>query len=177
MPSPCHPPGPSPVLQWTPSHVRSWLTGLGLAKYSKQLCDQHRIDGPALLMLQEEDLRQPPLSLDILGDIKHLTYHINTLRFDLQCSDQKVQYCLYKQSSSSPPQPILGTPPHCSGPTLLPAQALMTPAMAWHLPWGGTRTSRVILPGVWSVLLAKLKFIFQSQTWPQSSTQRDGRLQ
>ena len=68
MPSPCHPPGPSPVLQWTPSHVRSWLTGLGLAKYSKQLCDQHRIDGPALLMLQEEDLRQPPLSLDILGD-------------------------------------------------------------------------------------------------------------
>ena len=106
MSTPCL--SPSPVLQWSSGDVKGWLTGLGLGRYAKQLCDQHRVDGPALLMLQEEDLRQPPLSLDILGDIKHLAYHINTLRFDLKCVDQKVQFCLSKQSSPFPSPPHAG---------------------------------------------------------------------
>ena len=51
MPSPSHL-TTSPVLKWTTSDVRSWLTELGMARYAKLLCDQHKIDGPALLMLQ-----------------------------------------------------------------------------------------------------------------------------
>eukprot|EP00092_Neocalanus_flemingeri_P100210 GFUD01127975.1.p1 GENE.GFUD01127975.1~~GFUD01127975.1.p1 ORF type:complete len:471 (-),score=133.53 GFUD01127975.1:170-1582(-) len=99
MPSPAHLP-PSPVLTWTTSEVRSWLTQLGMARYARLLCDQHRVDGPALLMLQEEDFRQPPLRLDVLGDIKHLAYHLSALRYDLQCSDLKVKYCLAQSPGS-----------------------------------------------------------------------------
>jgi len=99
MPSSCH----SPVLSWSINDVKRWLTELGLAKYAKQLCDQHRIDGAALLMLQEEDLKQPPLSFNILGDIKHLVYHLNNLKFDSQNYDKRAQYCL--SNPSFPPSP------------------------------------------------------------------------
>ena len=44
--------GPVPVLDWTIADVRSWLTELGMARYTKIICDQHKIDGPALLMIQ-----------------------------------------------------------------------------------------------------------------------------
>ena len=44
--------GPVPVLNWTIPDVRAWLTELGMARYAKIFCDQHKIDGPALLMLQ-----------------------------------------------------------------------------------------------------------------------------
>ena len=40
------------VLSWTISDVRAWLTELGMARYAKVICDQHRVDGPALLMIQ-----------------------------------------------------------------------------------------------------------------------------
>ena len=40
------------VLSWTISDVRAWLTELGMARYAKVFCDQHRVDGPALLMIQ-----------------------------------------------------------------------------------------------------------------------------
>ena len=43
---------PGPVLNWTISDVRAWLTELGMARYTKIICDQHKIDGPALLMIQ-----------------------------------------------------------------------------------------------------------------------------
>jgi len=99
MGSPPH----SPALSWSTSDVRRWLTEVGLAKYAKQLCDHHKIDGPALLMLQEEDLKRPPLSFPILGDIKHLTYHLNTLRYDAESYDKKSQYCLSQQVF--PPSP------------------------------------------------------------------------
>ena len=44
--------GPGPVLDWTIADVRSWLTELGMARYTKIICDQHKIDGPAQLMIQ-----------------------------------------------------------------------------------------------------------------------------
>ena len=44
--------GDRSVLTWTISDVRSWLTDQGMARYAKVFCDQHRIDGPALLMIQ-----------------------------------------------------------------------------------------------------------------------------
>ena len=82
------------VLSWTIGDVRSWLTELGLARYGKVFCDQHKIDGPALLMIQEQDLRQPPLQLEVLGDIKRLVYHIGSLKYNLVYPDAKTKFCL-----------------------------------------------------------------------------------
>jgi len=91
---------PDSVLSWSISDVRSWLTDLGMARYTKIICDQHKIDGHALLMLQEQDLRQPPLELEVLGDIKHLVYHLNYLKYNLVYPDKRVKYCLTQSSSS-----------------------------------------------------------------------------
>jgi hypothetical protein len=70
-----------------------------MARYTKIICDQHKIDGPALLMLQEQDLRQPPLQLEVLGDIKHLIYNLNSLKFGLAYPSPRVKYCLTQSSS------------------------------------------------------------------------------
>ena len=35
------------VLSWTISDVWAWLTELGMARYAKVICDQHRVDGPS----------------------------------------------------------------------------------------------------------------------------------
>jgi len=86
--------GDRSVLTWTISDVRSWLTDQGMARYAKVFCDQHRIDGPALLMIQEQDLRQPPLQLEVLGDIKRLVYQISALKYNLVYPDQITKYCL-----------------------------------------------------------------------------------
>jgi len=93
--------GDTNVFGWSTEEVRVWLTEVGLERYAKTLCDQHNIDGAALLMLQEEDLRQPPLKLEILGDIKKLSYHLNELRFEFHSVDPKVKYCLTYRSPPS----------------------------------------------------------------------------
>merc|ERR1719300_1168431 len=52
-------------------------------------------------MLSEEDLKQPPLNLDILGDIKRLSYNINSLRFELKKNiDPKTNFCLSSSNIS-----------------------------------------------------------------------------
>lgn len=95
------------ALTWTIGDVRIWLTELGLARYTKVFCDQHKIDGPALLMIQEQDLRQPPLQLEVVGDIKKLVYYIAALKFNLVYPDAQTKYCLNPSLSLSP----LGTGP------------------------------------------------------------------
>jgi len=85
------------VLTWTISDVRAWLTDIGMARYAKIFCDQHRIDGPALLMIQEPDLKQSPLQLEVLGDIKRIMYQISALKYNLAYPDQKTKYCLTQQ--------------------------------------------------------------------------------
>jgi len=91
---------PKAVLKWGTKDVRNWLSRVGLSKYARQLCEQHQIDGPALLMLKEEDLRKPPLNLECVGDIKRLSFHLNSLRYNLQSVDPKTQYCLSSSSSN-----------------------------------------------------------------------------
>ncbi|XP_071953795.1 sphingomyelin synthase-related protein 1-like isoform X1 [Antedon mediterranea] len=65
---------------WTCSDVEQWLIHNGFQQYSKILCDKHKIDGKALLLLNEDDLKTPPLQLKILGDIKRLYLLISTLQ-------------------------------------------------------------------------------------------------
>jgi len=82
------------TLHWTTAEVKAWLKSKGLGKYGDLLCDQHNIDGTALLMIQEDDLKSPPLKLSVLGDIKRLSYLIKELRYEFQTSDSKIKYCL-----------------------------------------------------------------------------------
>ena len=46
------------------------------------------------MLLQEQDLRQPPMQLEVLGDIKRLMYEISSLKYSLVCPDPKTRFCL-----------------------------------------------------------------------------------
>jgi len=65
---------------WNCKQVGNWLKDNGFDKYKKLFCDEHRINGEALMTLTEDDLKQPPLQLTILGDIKRLMLIINKLQ-------------------------------------------------------------------------------------------------
>ena len=68
------------VNQWTCKDVELWLKGNGFDDYIELFSNEHKIDGRALLVLNEDDLRNPPLELKILGDIKRLWIAISTLQ-------------------------------------------------------------------------------------------------
>ncbi|XP_018621682.2 sphingomyelin synthase-related protein 1-like isoform X1 [Scleropages formosus] len=68
------------VHQWTTKHVARWLKEEGFCDYVELLCNRHRLDGTSLLTLSESDLRQPPLELKVLGDIKRLMVALRRLQ-------------------------------------------------------------------------------------------------
>lgn len=67
-------------MSWTTSDVEQWLYSLNLSKFIDKFCKQNGIDGLTLLLMKEDDLRQPPLSIQHLVDIKKLWYHIRILQ-------------------------------------------------------------------------------------------------
>nr|KAI8765235.1 sphingomyelin synthase-related protein 1 [Biomphalaria glabrata] len=69
-----------PVETWTCEDVGNWLEEIGLEKFSDLFSKTHQIDGQVLLSLTEKDLREPPLQLNILGDIKRLSKHLRELK-------------------------------------------------------------------------------------------------
>ena len=85
------------VESWTCEDVRVWLDKQGFEENSYHLAVEHRIDGHVLLMLTEKDLRQPPLGLQRLGDIKRLAHHIQKLQ--VSCC----RYPLYSASKENIP--------------------------------------------------------------------------
>ncbi|KAL8580031.1 hypothetical protein ACOMHN_061352 [Nucella lapillus] len=72
--------GEAPLSQWSCDTVADWLRQQGFGDYSDLLCSQHKIDGPALLSLSEDDLKQPPIKMTVLGDIKHIMNKVQQLR-------------------------------------------------------------------------------------------------
>lgn len=68
------------VSTWSCNQVAQWLQDEGFGQYVELLCTQHRLDGLSLLALTEADLRGPPLSLSVLGDIKRLTLALHRLQ-------------------------------------------------------------------------------------------------
>eukprot|EP00057_Strongylocentrotus_purpuratus_P001997 XP_003723626.1 PREDICTED: sphingomyelin synthase-related protein 1 [Strongylocentrotus purpuratus] len=68
------------VESWTCKDVAKWLSTKGFGQYARQLCTNHTIDGQALLLLTEADLRSPPVSMKVLGDIKRLIRQIDLLK-------------------------------------------------------------------------------------------------
>ncbi|XP_063445712.1 sphingomyelin synthase-related protein 1-like [Mytilus trossulus] len=100
---------------WNCKQVGQWLKENGFEKYKKLLCDEHKINGEALLVLTENDLKQPPLQLTVLGDIKRLMLIIRKVQLQSNGNQspqpngsrtfQKTPTPLsrsYQQSSSSP---------------------------------------------------------------------------
>ena len=72
--------GRKKVQDWTCGDVRLWLQGRGFSNYSNTFSKDHKIDGKALLAMDESDLRNPPLELKILGDIKRLWLEIDAIQ-------------------------------------------------------------------------------------------------
>ena len=67
---------------WSTDKVAEWLRQNGFGKYEDLFCKEHEIDGEVLLLLNENDLRNPPLSLSVLGDIKRIMLRISQLRIE-----------------------------------------------------------------------------------------------
>lgn len=75
---------------WNCKEVGNWLKENGFDKYKKLFCEEHKINGEALLTLTENDLKQPPLQLTVLGDIKRLMLYINKLQSQCKNSHSPV---------------------------------------------------------------------------------------
>ena len=68
------------VHEWTVDDVRRWLVEKGFDVSIGELFESHKIDGGALLTLNEDDLRKHPLKLSCLGEIKKLYMSISQLQ-------------------------------------------------------------------------------------------------
>lgn len=75
----------SPILSWTVNDVERWLCSLNFSNFVDKFCKENGIDGLTLLLMKEDDLKQPPLAIQRLVDIKKLWYHIRLL----QCEDEQ----------------------------------------------------------------------------------------
>lgn len=55
----------STVVNWSPREVSVWLEKKGHSKYSQLLTVDHCIDGRALLLINEADLKCPPININV----------------------------------------------------------------------------------------------------------------
>uniref|UniRef100_A0A0R3RVM9 SAM domain-containing protein n=1 Tax=Elaeophora elaphi TaxID=1147741 RepID=A0A0R3RVM9_9BILA len=89
----CYPIASISPEKWSYDDVFIWLSEQGFEKYAKIIAYRHKIDGRTLLMLTEIDLREKPLELDCLGDIKRIGLAISRLRMDLKPLKAMVGTC------------------------------------------------------------------------------------
>lgn len=61
----------SSVVNWSPRDVSIWLEKKGHGKYSRLLAEDHCIDGRALLLVNEADLKNPPISINVCFNYLH----------------------------------------------------------------------------------------------------------
>ncbi|XP_046844895.1 sphingomyelin synthase-related protein 1-like [Xenia sp. Carnegie-2017] len=74
------------VASWDVEDVERWLVENGFSRYVDLLCKEHKIDGMCLLNLTERDLREAPMQIKVLGDVKRLWLSIVELRKTFQLS-------------------------------------------------------------------------------------------
>lgn len=70
----------SSILSWTVHDVEQWLCSLNLSDFVDKFCKENGIDGLTLLLMKEDDLKQTPLAIKRLVDVKKLWYHIRLLQ-------------------------------------------------------------------------------------------------
>ncbi|KAE9552577.1 hypothetical protein FO519_004194 [Halicephalobus sp. NKZ332] len=68
------------VKSWSCADVHQWMSINGFTDIADAFAFEQKIDGAALLLVTEDDLKQPPLSLPRLGDIKRLGKAIRELK-------------------------------------------------------------------------------------------------
>ncbi|XP_066592765.1 ceramide phosphoethanolamine synthase [Prorops nasuta] len=68
------------VAEWTIEDVKTWLEESGYGAYGNLFAGRHKIDGKALLMLKEDDLKSEGLNIIVLGDMKRLYISIKQLQ-------------------------------------------------------------------------------------------------
>ncbi|VDK84094.1 unnamed protein product [Litomosoides sigmodontis] len=88
--------------EWSYGDVATWLNEQGFEKYANIIAYRHKIDGYTLLMLTEADLREKPLELDCLGDIKRIASAISRLRMDLTPLEIKLKQSKRYECSCNP---------------------------------------------------------------------------
>ena len=77
------------VSTWSCEDVSNWLQENEFSDYTDKMF-HHKIDGSALLSLSEKDLREAPLALTILGDIKRMSAAIRKLQQDFDISSDPI---------------------------------------------------------------------------------------
>ncbi|XP_064632834.1 sphingomyelin synthase-related protein 1-like [Lineus longissimus] len=80
----------SNVKDWTIPDVEKWLQKNGFPTYVYLLCKTHKIDGKALLLLTESDIKG---EIEVLGDVKRMMIGIRLL--------QKLNYQAYHELSGN----------------------------------------------------------------------------
>lgn len=120
---------------WTAEQVASWLESIGFQCYAELIARQHKVDGSILISLSESDLREKPLQLTVLGDIKRLYAAIEKLK--VQCLDclpdsPDCSKCLYNNGYTNHTSPDCHfsngrcTPPHRISPLHQPDEERKT---------------------------------------------------
>uniref|UniRef100_A0A0A9WX00 Sphingomyelin synthase-related 1 n=1 Tax=Lygus hesperus TaxID=30085 RepID=A0A0A9WX00_LYGHE len=69
------------VLKWSSERVADWLNDKGFPNYV-QLFKENKVDGKVLLLINENDLKSPPLNIKVLGDVKRLNLEIKQLKVE-----------------------------------------------------------------------------------------------
>ena len=86
---------------WSIKDVGVYLEEHDFQQYRRLFCDENKIDGKVFLSLNENDLRQPPLQITPLGDIKRLCFLIESLREEKRSYDQRKSDSPFKQTYST----------------------------------------------------------------------------
>ncbi|XP_063674888.1 sphingomyelin synthase-related protein 1-like [Bolinopsis microptera] len=84
---------------WTKEDVGRWLEVNGFEHLSVKF-DEHDISGPVLMMLTEQDLRKPPLSLQKLGEIKRLSSILEQLQRAYNVAEVRRHRRMYRTDSN-----------------------------------------------------------------------------
>jgi hypothetical protein len=85
----------SSIVSWTIDDVEQWLCSLNLSNFVDKFCKQNGIDGLTLLLMKEDDLKQAPLAIERLVDIKKLWYHIRLL----QCHENPLNISTFNENT------------------------------------------------------------------------------
>ena len=68
------------LASWDVNKVEQWLRENGFDLYIELFCQTHKMDGLCLQNLTEKDLKEPPMQIKVLGDVKRLWLSIVELQ-------------------------------------------------------------------------------------------------
>ncbi|KAK7498511.1 hypothetical protein BaRGS_00010171 [Batillaria attramentaria] len=138
--------------KWSCEDVARWLNEEGFGDYSEVLCSQHKIDGQTLLILTEDDLKQPPIKMSVLGDIKRIMSKVNQLRRH----DPEFETAVANMSGVQPQSvsnPLINSSHKLSEPRLVKSSLQMVSAHP-RLYTMISQESKSLDPELWKTLLS-----------------------